>query len=236
MLCAVTAVCSAFALSSFAEAQKDGTLPTESSSEIRAIEATHFTPYQNGSSYQNTIAKGGLKSHEIVHAKSFPTTIANRGSSTDKDVWLRTLASNTDVIVIGRLRHRTSALIDTGDFVFSDYQLQVESVLLDRGRGLNAGQTIVVARAGGFVRQGDWVFRGIDPEFHLFQEGERYLLFLTLLPDSNTFLARASGSFLLKGGKVRSGATHFIHMPEERDEDTLLRQVYQIANQEAVRR
>ena len=219
-----------------AGAQGSIEIPSESTPSIRSLEAKHYSSYAMGTAFADIVAQGNIKGKEIIQAKTVPTTVRNGGASTEKDVWLHVLAGNADVVVIGRPGNRSSALVDTGTFVFSDYQLQIDTVLMARRCVLNAGQTIIVSRAGGWVRQDPWVFRAIDPEFHLFREGERYLLFLRRLPETNTFVVGASGTFLLQDGKVISGATHSLNMPQMREEEDFMKSVWSFTNQEGARR
>jgi hypothetical protein len=194
-----------------------------SSPEVRQIESRHYGQY----AYLPTVSvlssrPDNQSKKEIITAFAQEEHRHIGGASVDPNAWLQELAGNSSAIVIGRPYNRISSLTSEQTFVFSDYEFRVEKVLKDSGNLIAASPQVVVTRPGGVVDYGDKTFRAIDPEFQLFHLGERYLLFLTRLPDSGTYKVGASGAFLLKGGTVIAAKTHPRHALQNDREDDLV--------------
>lgn len=194
-----------------------------SSPETRTIESHHYEPY----AYLPTITVlSSLPENQsknpivTVHAETEHHRVG--GASVDPSAWLQELVANSTAIVVGRPYNRVSALTAEQTFVFSDYEFQIEKVLKDSGKHISTSSQIVVTRPGGAIDYGPKSFRAIDPEFQLFHLGERYLLFLTRLPDSGTYKVTAARAFHLEGGLVRPAKTHPLHVLQSDREDELL--------------
>jgi hypothetical protein len=219
--------------------QSDGYPPSVSTPEIRKLESTHYLPYtprQSGKSLEDEAqdpANSGKK--EIVRFQSFPHPAPNRGASKEKELLLHLLIANSDAVVIGRPLNAVAEFTEDKNFIFTDYQFRVDTVLLDRKRQINGGQLIVVSRAGGSIETADKTFKAVDPEFSAFEIDGTYLIFLIRTPDTNTFVARAADSFQLTGKQSIPCWTPSKDAPAARDQDEFMKVVWQFTNSESNR-
>jgi hypothetical protein len=117
--------------------------------------------------------------------------------------FLRDLASKSDAVVIGAVNKKTSFLTADENFVFSDYELDVEEILKDNSAQPINVKSITVTRPGGAVVLGRRMVRATDQSLEPLVPGNRYLLFLEFIPDTGAYKAfNSKGSFLLDGDKV----------------------------------
>jgi len=110
------------------------------------------------------------------------------------------LACGADAIVTGSPVAAESSLTEKGDFLFTDYRIQVESVA--KGSTVRPGSHIIVTRPGGKTRINNHLVNMEVSGFPLFLLNSRYLLVLRYLPESQTYQAFRTLTFLL--GKTPS--------------------------------
>jgi hypothetical protein len=214
-------VCLAFAVSARVGSSQDTQthpqqeegIPRISTPAIRALEATHYTAYMGMRPLESLAASPvNANKSEIVTVRAVDPHNRVGGASTYEYAWLQELAANADLVVIGRPYERVSDFTPDHSVLFSDYQFNIEEVLKGNSQQYWAGRQIVVTRAGGVLEANGRTFRAIDPEFHLFQTDQRYLLLLHRVPETGTFLVTSQGSFLLQDGLIISAKTHPEHL------------------------
>lgn len=118
--------------------------------------------------------------------------------------FLKSLACTSDAVIVGTIRKHTSQVSEAGDFIYSDYVIQIQEVLKDSSKSPVApNATVLVSRPGGSIKGKYREVRAVDPNFRSFKEGGRYLLFLKYAPAASAYIASAEGSFDLNGKTVR---------------------------------
>lgn len=113
------------------------------------------------------------------------------------------LACMSDVVVVGVLKSSSSQLTMDDQFIFSDYELEVEQVIKQNLSGhIQAGSRLTVTRPGGTLVLNGRTVRVRDRVFLPFRMGGRYLLFLQELRNAGSYLAFDIGSYELRSEKV----------------------------------
>lgn len=120
---------------------------------------------------------------------------------------LANLKCNTDIVIIGSVKSKSSNLIETGTFVFTDYEITVEEILKNSDQAtIQPGQDITVPRLGGDIILNGHTVRAVDEAVFLLEKGERYLFYLKYEPLAATY--RPFGhplfddTFRLSGDKI----------------------------------
>ncbi|MGZ8845889.1 MAG: hypothetical protein ACXW3C_05445 [Pyrinomonadaceae bacterium] len=106
------------------------------------------------------------------------------------DAFLAKRACDADAIVLGTPTKGTSQLTEDGSFVYTSYDLQIESVL--KGNVLQpllAGQAITVFRTGGTIQLNGKRVVAEYKAAKTLEVGSRYLLFLSFLPEKAAYAA-----------------------------------------------
>ncbi len=117
--------------------------------------------------------------------------------------FLREMARESDAVVIGVVHKKTSFLTEDENFVFSDYELNVEDILKNNSAHPIKVKSITVTRPGGAVVLGRRTVRATDESLEPLDRGNRYLLFLEFIPSTGAYKAfNSKGSFQLDGNKT----------------------------------
>lgn len=202
---------------------QQATDPRVSTPEIRAVESQNYVGFSYLTPLPTLLSLPENASKDsIVVAHSIRPHHNIGGASKDPNAWLQELVVNSDAVVIGRPYNRISSLTAGKTFVFSDYELAVESVLKDKTGRISNSSQIVVSRPGGVVTYEEKSFRAIDPEFHLFKIGELYLLFLFRLPETGTYMVSAERAYHLQNGNVSSAKTNPDHALQSARQDDFI--------------
>lgn len=179
------------------------------SSSVLTSDATSYPEFANGSSFEELVTNHQqYDSQHQTYIKTFhPQEEHNRPKSLDGLTEIRGLTFNSDTVIVGRPVSRTSALTSNHKFIFSDYDVIVDTVLSDRKSLLSNAHNIIVTRAGGELLIGENHFRAIETEFPLFKLNEQYLFFLNKT-ESGSFLVRPSGAFALQASLITPARLH----------------------------
>jgi hypothetical protein len=137
------------------------------------------------------------------------------------DLELRRIACDADVIVVASSKSSETNITASGDFLYTDYVMHVESSV--KGSNLS-GCEIIVTRPGGETHINGHSVR-TDADFPQFQAHNRYLLFLRYLPDTKTYEAFRNGTFVLDGKAVSIDPTATLSIPSAKHEDIFLTEV-----------
>lgn len=104
--------------------------------------------------------------------------------------FLRNATCSSDAVVTGRVVSHSSQLTCTGDFVFTDYLISVDTIVKNnKVSEISPSRNIVVALPGGKVKLIGHLVIVADQESHPFKIGSEYLLFLKLIPGAGDFTA-----------------------------------------------
>ena len=96
---------------------------------------------------------------------------------------------DSDSVILGSIVGRASQLTTDGDFVFTDYTIQVETVLkADSNASVQPGDDIIVVRPGGKVKLNGHLVVAIDKSAPLLKKSSKYLLFLKRIPSTGGYL------------------------------------------------
>lgn len=116
----------------------------------------------------------------------------------------RNLSCSADVIVVGTVSGKTSQLMNSRQFVFTEYDFVVNEVLKDnRAAPIVLNQPITVVRPGGTVEIDGRIVRAVDDSFRPLLTDNSYLLFLKYLPKTKSYdSVILKGSFKVKGNQL----------------------------------
>jgi hypothetical protein len=116
--------------------------------------------------------------------------------------YLAERACAADAILVGVVKNQKSQLTDDETFVFSNYQFSIQAIIKNDSKIALSPKTIIdVSRLGGdIVIRGHHV-KAISQAAQPLEVGNRYLLFLTFLPEKNSFAAN-SLAFQIKGNSI----------------------------------
>lgn len=138
---------------------------------------------------------------------------------------LKTLVYNSDAIIIGTPFKRESSLTKSHHFVFSDYEVEVDTVYKDLLGSIAQGLPIVLSRPGGVVNVSGEQFRAIEEEFPLFHLNSEYVFFLHFNAATGSFKVNPSDVYLIENGKVLEGRKHPKVVSSTRDLNLFLSQI-----------
>jgi hypothetical protein len=86
---------------------------------------------------------------------------------------------------------KSSQMIEEGTFIFTDYEARVDEALKSYSAQINSTQAITVTRIGGAVILNGHHVRATDHRQEVLEIGNQYLLYLRLIPTTNSFRAFA---------------------------------------------
>ena len=117
---------------------------------------------------------------------------------------LQPTACKADAIVIGTVASKTSLLTEDEEYIFTDYDVNVEEVLKHRQvPPIQIHDHITVTRPGGEIQIDGKKVVAVDESFQPLEANKRYLLLLELIPLTGAYRAvNDSSSFLLQGDRV----------------------------------
>ncbi len=120
--------------------------------------------------------------------------------------YIQFLGCEADVVVLGTIGSRVSQLTGGSPIVFSDLDIDVSNVLMNRSkRSIAAPQKIVLTTAGGAVKLDGRVIRVIVERQNPLIVGGEYVLFLKYEPKAETFvLSSFRGIFRIQNGLVKA--------------------------------
>lgn len=116
---------------------------------------------------------------------------------------LQTIVCNAEAIVAGVINDGSPQLTEDESFLFTEYTMTVEKVVKDNAAvPIQIGTNISVVRDGGEGRINGRTIHAKVEGFKSFEVGKRYILFLRFIPETDSYLAYANGSFELSEEKI----------------------------------
>ncbi len=180
--------------------------------QILAKDSHNYLEYASGQTIDELIASGqnyDPQSGTYLVSRKFGNEISpGRDLSPTLKIRLQDLSLNADAIVVGIPLDVRSALTETRKFVFSEYQVQVEKVLLNHSFNLAPTHTILVTRPGGEVNINGHIFHAIDPDIPDLKLGKAYVFFLHYNPHSQTFKSGPAETYRLDEDQAHSTQLH----------------------------
>lgn len=146
-------------------------------------------------------------------------TTDHRGQSPPSQVeYLQKLTCDSDSIVIAKVKNKASQLTEHFNFVFTDYDLNVEQVLKnDSNLDIQTIKNITLHTPGGAVKVDN---RTIKIKFERktpIRVGGEYIFFLDYLSDSDSFrLSSARGVFLVSGNKIKTPQNAYVESTDNK--------------------
>lgn len=130
------------------------------------------------------------------------------------------LACNADAVVVGVVNSKSSQLTEDGDFIFTDYELNIEDVLKDNAQAhLVPNISFTLTRPGGKVLLNGYILEAEDASFKPLAIGGRYTLFLKFIPSTGAYASlNSTSTYELRGNKV-TGQTEEAAHPELNNEN-----------------
>ncbi len=135
----------------------------------------------------------------VVTAGPYPGTPFRMDLDDDRDE-IEYAVAQADLVIIGHVLDEATFLTKNREFLFGQFSVGVEEVL----KGQPRGDLIRVVRPGGTAVLDGVTIRAIDNLFKPFVVGDRYLMILRSIPESESFLADFQGTFRLEGERVFS--------------------------------
>ena len=185
------------------------------------------TPIQEGvmSDKQKKHSKIFKGFKEATHGKKLRDVVADKGdvevivpagdvqapraanASQYLNTYLNRVSCKADAVLIGTVSSKASQLIEEGTFTFTDYEVSMEEILKNNyAAPIQANTNITVSRSGGAVKLNGHTIRAIDHRNEPLIVGNRYLLFLQLIPGTGAYRSLGNNlfedSFQLSGGQI----------------------------------
>jgi hypothetical protein len=179
--------------------------PINNKSSARSEEATH-------------IQEGVVTEKQKVHSKLYKEYGGNgnifKNAKKNRDlkyiykgepdtVSIQSLSCGADAVVIGLVQSRASQVTEDKNFIFTDYEVTLGEIWKDNAASPTDRSTLMtVSRPGGAVNFNGKVITAEDASFPPLTTGGWYLLFLTYIPETNSYRPlNSAGSFELRGGR-----------------------------------
>jgi hypothetical protein len=125
--------------------------------------------------------------------------LSPEGQSKNAFSLLDNLAAKADAVIIGNVTDKESQLTEDGTFVFTDYAMKVEEVLMDNSKAhIELQRSLTVTGPGGKIVLNGRRVSVTDRSFKPMTTGGRYLFFLKYVADTGAYQAVSeNGSFEL---------------------------------------
>ena len=122
----------------------------------------------------------------------------------NRQKFVHDIGCDVDAVIIGTRRGKTSQLTEQENFIFADFDFDVNQTFKNNPTNpIPSGGSIVVTRVGGKIRYRGRVVTAVDKNFRPFRKNKQYLLFLKYIPETGSYQAYPNGSFSLQNGKVK---------------------------------
>lgn len=126
------------------------------------------------------------------------------GVAFDLPEFLKKEIRESDAVVVGTVKTKTSQLTEEETFTFTDYVFSVEDILKNNAASpISQDANITITRPGGAVILNKRLVRVADRRLQPLALEGRYLLFLKYIPETDSYSAfDSNGSFKILDGKL----------------------------------
>jgi len=196
-----------------------GQAQNASSAELDSKLAKYYEHYTTLVNFDERIAQSesanaGVKPEQIEIVKSteraFQQHVLSSTLPADVSPQLLGEVANCDVIVMGVPVTERTLPIQDRSFLFTEYEVRVEQVFFAGQQVIHTGDTILVSRAAAELRFNGVLVKAIESAFDLFPLNQPYIFMLRSVPETETYRALGSGTFVIADGTV-SIASHLEH-------------------------
>jgi hypothetical protein len=120
--------------------------------------------------------------------------------------FLNHLSCNSDAIIIGFVKGKTSHMTEDETFIYTEYELSIDTVLKDNATSpIKSNTNIRTSRPGGSVMLDNRTITIEDRSFEPLQTGKTYMLFLRYVPSVEGYMsAGLDGDFVLEDTVYRN--------------------------------
>ena len=154
-----------------------------------------------GRKLRDLVAQSG----DIDVVKVLPTVLVPESFTLEG--YLKDLTCKADAVVVATVQSKSSQIIEEGTFIFTDYEARVDEILKSHSAQIKPTQSITVSRVGGAVILNGHHVRATDHRQEALGIGNQYLLYLRLIPTTNSFRAFAGpgseDTFQVVGSKIK---------------------------------
>jgi hypothetical protein len=145
----------------------------------------HSKRYNQGSKVRSLIMKVD---------RDLQMIIGEPYSSSEPDVtqeeYIHKLTCGADTIFAGRVLRKSSQLSEDKKSVFTDYEIEIlDTIKNGTPLALEIGSVATVSRSGGAVKLNGFVVDVLDKSFKRLIVGDKYLLFVDYLSDTESFVS-----------------------------------------------
>lgn len=195
--------------------------------------STLYDSYKTGKDLRK-LAAASSGPIEVSAAMGSPLRVGNPNARylLYPNSYLREISAQADAVVVVVAEEGVPYLIDTGDFIFTDWTMAVEEVVKDNAAAPIATRgEIIVTRAGGELVLDHTVVRAIETRFRPFVPGGRYVLFLWYVQATGAYRAFAEKSFELtesgpqKGARILAPRPPWTKLESENDPQAFISEV-----------
>ena len=142
-----------------------------------------------------------------------PSTLSDR---------LQKRGCDADAIILATIKSEASFLTEDEAFLYTNHKVMIEDVLKDNSASpLRTDDTVTVMRTGGTITLHGKKVSAVDKNALPMQLNKRYLLFLTYLPEKDSYVAD-NISYLLENNKIVKTTTEQGYKEEETGSDAAL--------------
>lgn len=108
----------------------------------------------------------------------------------DLQTFLTKRACDAEAIIIGKVVSGTSQLTEDGSFIYTAYEFRIDNVLKNNpSASISEGQIVTILRTGGTLELNGRRIVAQDKAAKSLEAGDRYLLFLSYLPEKTIYVA-----------------------------------------------
>lgn len=120
--------------------------------------------------------------------------------------FLGNVSCQSDAVVIGLVKSKSSHLSEDETFIFTQYEISVQDVLKNNiDSPIEVNNTIEIVRPGGLIELDKQRFRMEDLSYLPLQKNKKYLLFLKFNSSANGYTSfTPKGDFLLENSSFKS--------------------------------
>jgi hypothetical protein len=152
------------------------------------------------------------------------------GAAADPHEFLRGLTCEADAIVVGKVKDKASQVSESGDFIFTDYEMTVARIFKDNAVDqIQPDKNITITRPGGRIRMNGRTVEALDDAFEPFTLEGHYLVFLRFIPVTGAYKSIGSkSSFELRGNaihKLTREASSLDAEFENKDAESFLKEI-----------
>lgn len=141
----------------------------------------------------------------IIIGERYPINNSPDGTWPSQEAYLQNLSCDSDAIVTGRVKRKSSQLSEDSRSVFTDYEFEIRGVYKNESPiGKEVGDLITLTRSGGKLKLGRHTISVFDKSFKTLSIGKEYLLFLKYLSNSSSFKpSDIESTFEVSGKQIR---------------------------------